>query len=96
MHIDSKCEVGRKAAQGYHLMRGFVINGHNHWWALRRLDCVWFVLDSLNRQGPTMLDNSELLAHLTDAKTKGFHSISLSVSLPVSTHLYTNTLYITL
>lgn len=66
--------VDAKINQGQDLSNeiGFICNSAAHWFAIRKVDHVWYNLNSTNRRGPEIVSDFYLSAFLQSIKENGY------------------------
>ncbi|CAD8164247.1 unnamed protein product [Paramecium octaurelia] len=66
--IDSKLNQNQDLSQE----SGFICNSSAHWFAIRKIDNVWYNLNSTNKRGPEIISDFYLSAFLLSVKENGY------------------------
>ena len=56
---------------------GFICNSSDHWFSLRRIDGVWYNLNSTNKRMPEIISDFYLSAFLIAVKSQGYQIFSV-------------------
>lgn len=56
---------------------GFICNSSDHWFSLRRIDNVWYNLNSTNKRMPEIISDFYLSAFLIAVKNQGYQIFSV-------------------
>ena len=51
---------------------GFICNSSSHWFSIRKINNIWYNLNSTNRQGPEIISDFYLSAFLYSVKEGGY------------------------
>ena len=63
---------------------GFICNSDSHWFSLRRIDKVWYNLNSTNRRMPEIISDFYLSAFLHAVRDSGYQIYSVEGNFPES------------
>lgn len=61
---------------------GFICNSSDHWFALRKVDKVWYNLNSTNKRLPEIISDFYLSAFMIAVKSCGYQIFSVEGSYP--------------
>jgi ataxin-3 len=63
---------------------GFIFNSSDHWFSLRKIDNVWYNLNSTNKRLPEIISDFYLSAFLIAVKNGGYQIFSIEGEYPES------------
>jgi len=63
---------------------GFICNSSDHWFSLRRIDALWYNLNSTNKRMPEIISDFYLSAFLIAVKSQGYQIFSVEGHYPES------------
>ena len=66
------------------LKEGFICNSSAHWFALRKIDKVWYNLNSMCKRMPEIISDFYLSAFLLAVKNSGYQIFSVEGTFPES------------
>lgn len=72
--IKSNEDLGKKI--------GFICNSSDHWFSLRRIEGIWYNLNSTNKRMPEIISDFYLSAFLIAVKSQGYQIFSLEGAYP--------------
>jgi ataxin-3 len=61
---------------------GFICNSSDHWFSLRRIDGVWYNLNSTNKRMPEIISDFYISAFLIAVKSQGYQIFSVEGHYP--------------
>lgn len=62
--------------------QGFICNSSDHWFALRKIEKVWYNLNSTNKRMPEIISDFYISAFLIAVKDSGYQIFSVEGNYP--------------
>jgi len=62
----------------------FICNSSDHWFSLRKIDNIWYNLNSTNKRMPEIISDFYLEAFLISVKNQGYQIFSVEGNFPSS------------
>lgn len=61
---------------------GFICNSSDHWFSLRKIDGIWYNLNSTNKRMPEIISDFYLSAFLIAVKSQGYQIFAVEGDYP--------------